>query len=81
MKNFNCAEITLTLEQWGDENDPYSNWTLIKDAACFTHNYACEFIIHVGSDEFRHDHFLNYEIKKLCLEAFTLGFNYVCFVG
>lgn len=52
MENMKVAQCELPLENWGDESDPTSNWSLLNKYAAFSHREACEFILYVGSDEY-----------------------------
>lgn len=85
MKDMAVAEIDYS-DEWGDTNDPESDWRkLMSGAATFAHTGACEFIVYLGSRE--HDTLTDLEVKwrmskefmEYCRIARRAGFKYACF--
>lgn len=52
IKPMNAAEVSLNGDEWGDNDDPESDWTIAHSSATFVHSDACEFIFYIGDKNF-----------------------------
>lgn len=84
IEDMKVGQAMVDSEDWGDPNDPNSNWSLIKKIATFAHTKYCEFVVYIGDDqcidELRALGISDYFIRD-CVNAKDDGFNYVCFYG
>lgn len=71
----------LTPEEWGDENDPKSDWSLANLHATFSHKDACEFIFHVAELDWQplKEKGFSGKFIQRCIDASNAGYHYVCF--
>lgn len=80
--------LQVQYDNWGEEHDPKSDWSLSKKYADFYHRIGThEFIFYIeGSDNICSDFFLQ-EYKEqgfsetflsVCKEAQRRGYRYVC---
>ena len=44
------AEYYMDSKEWGSEDDPFSNWSLVLGRAPFVHKEACEFILALSAE-------------------------------
>lgn len=82
------AEFELEPEEWGDESDPRSDWSLANQFATFQHTDACEFIFYIGKSdndggfdavETLEAQGFSKEFLERCKRVQKAGYKYVCF--
>lgn len=79
--NMMVAMVDYT-DEWGDENDPASDWSQIQHYCCFSHKEACEFILHLGDDDETikaYEVVLSEAMVEYCRQAQAQGYKYICF--
>ena len=83
IRNMSVGQIYMNPEDWGDENDPTSDWCLVQTVSCFSHDKdACEFIVCVTEDDYLNtfkEAGLSDNIVNICKRAKDQGFSYLCF--
>ena len=89
MKFENMKVASYNYDNWGDEDDPKSDWSILNAGnpdkndmgiAVFSHKEACEFIIYVNGNNWDHWKTLGYSDKliKLARTAKAHGYFYLC---
>lgn len=82
MKFEDMKVTNVEFNNWGDENNPESNWVKFLNNNTFTHSDACEFILYCGDDVAikQWDGCLfSKDVIQILKEAKAAGFKYVCF--
>jgi len=82
VENMRVAQIGIDSHEWGDEDDPKSDWRIVQEICCFSHREACEFILPVGEDDYIKtfkEAGLSEKFLKWCKEAQDEGYSYICF--
>lgn len=66
---------------WGDEENPASDWCLLNAHASFSHREACEFILYVGCSDSL-DALIDLKYSDLLINlahlAYAEGYKYLC---
>lgn len=86
IENMEVGAWNLETEEWGDENDPTSDWSLANTHATFSHKDSCEFIFWLGKGEMHIERLkdlkelgFSSEFVERCKYASEQGFNYINF--
>jgi ABC-type sulfate transport system substrate-binding protein len=80
MEDMKVANVEF--DNWGDEDDPESNWNKFLTDNTFSHSEACEFILYCGDDQAIANWdgcLFSEDVINILKEAKAAGFKYVCF--
>lgn len=80
MEDMKVAQVEYS--NWGKEEDPNSDLSMMKVWATFQHPHECEFIFYIGCEEalrgLKASQFSE-EFMGECYAAASQGFKYICF--
>ena len=79
----NMRVASYNYENWGEDDDPKSDWSLLNKMAVFRHVDECEFILYVDGDNWDHWKEAGYsdELIGLTKAAKDQGYKYLCLYG
>jgi hypothetical protein len=80
MENMSIAIID-SFDNWGEEGDENSNWSLLQSEACFVHQNDCAFIVQVMEIDVKNLKKQGFtpDVIKAMKDAQKAGFSYLCF--
>lgn len=80
MENMKVANVEF--DNWGEDDDPTSNWNKFMTSNTFAHSESCEFILYCG-DELAIQNWayclFSEDVINILKEAKAAGYKYVCF--